>query len=359
MSWTIYSVGQNLVLYSRLHLVSPNYRIQRGILIMILSTLLTVQVPCWIFVWGAYDPDPKISSVWSPRMAIQERYQQLAYTCVETTISGFYIYSLIKLLRLKTSVRQRRVMRDLILVNVIVISFDIVLILLMYLNQLGLSHPIQAFSYMLKLKLEFAVLNQLMAVAARGLRRTNFEEKRYHHSSTEDSMWTVSPHDSGRKPPIFLQHSNSPAEVSKPSVAHLKKGLSFDDQSGYDGPSDPPEINNNSLSEPGQTTNPSEGRYLSISTGSTLENAQHTSRERLPESSEKFPAEEASRIARWIKIMRRRQASAASKKRPARRAPGDLDDDDEDDIGVYMWEHRGSLVLRAPWFGSEDSELHA
>ena len=57
--------------------------------------------------------------------------------------------------------------------------------------------------------------------------------------------------------------------------------------------------------------------------------------------------------------MRRRQASAASKKRPARRAPGDLDDDDEDDIGVYMWEHRGSLVLRAPWFGSEDSELHA
>lgn len=36
------------------------------------------------------------------------------------------------------------------------------------------------------MKIEFAVLNQLMAVAARGLQRENFEERRYHHGSAAD-----------------------------------------------------------------------------------------------------------------------------------------------------------------------------
>ena len=46
----------------------------------------------------------------------------------------------------------------------------------------------QTFSYALKLKLEFVVLNQLMAVAARGKRKENFEERRYHHGSKDDEF---------------------------------------------------------------------------------------------------------------------------------------------------------------------------
>ncbi len=52
----------------------------------------------------------------------------------------------------------------------------------------GSSHPIQIFSYAVKLQLEFVVLNQLMAVAARGLQRENFEERRYHHGSAADAF---------------------------------------------------------------------------------------------------------------------------------------------------------------------------
>ena len=98
----------------------------------------------------------------------------------------------------KSSIRQRRVMLDLIYVNVIAIAFDILIVILVYLNQLGLSHPIQTFSYILKLKLEFLVLNQLMAVAARGLQKSSWEERRYHHASLADTFSAEARHWNGK-----------------------------------------------------------------------------------------------------------------------------------------------------------------
>lgn len=41
---------------------------------------------------------------------------------------------------------------------------------------------------MLKFKLEFVVLNQLMAVAARGMRKQTYEEKRYHNLTATDTF---------------------------------------------------------------------------------------------------------------------------------------------------------------------------
>lgn len=90
-----------------------------------------------------------------------ERYTQIVLTLVECFISGVYIWSLLGLMHYKSSLRQRRVMMDLIYVNVICVAFDVLNLLLIYLNQLGLSHPIQVFGYILKLKLEFVVLNQV------------------------------------------------------------------------------------------------------------------------------------------------------------------------------------------------------
>lgn len=46
----------------------------------------------------------------------------------------------------------------------------------------------QTFSYAVKMKIEFVVLNQLMAVAARGVQRENFAERRYHHGSRADGF---------------------------------------------------------------------------------------------------------------------------------------------------------------------------
>ncbi len=71
--WTVYAPAQLLVLYSRLHLVNDNHKTQRWVFYMIISTFFFLIIPTWVVVWPAYDPDPKVSSLWSPRDAIVER----------------------------------------------------------------------------------------------------------------------------------------------------------------------------------------------------------------------------------------------------------------------------------------------
>lgn len=75
--WSVYAPAQLLVLYSRLHLVNESYRVQRWVLIMIISTIFIIIIPTWIVVWPAYSPDQRLSSLWSPRDAIVERYNQI------------------------------------------------------------------------------------------------------------------------------------------------------------------------------------------------------------------------------------------------------------------------------------------
>ena len=181
--WSLFATAELFILFSRLHLVNRNRRVQRGILIMIIVGSFLLVVPNWVMIFPAYDVNPSISSIWSPRMAIVDRTSQLGFSLMETVISAVYIASLIKILRVKSTVRQRRVMFDLIYVNLIVISVDIVVTVLTFLNQVNLAYPIQVFSYALKFKLEFVVLNQLMAVAARGLKRESFAERRYHNEN--------------------------------------------------------------------------------------------------------------------------------------------------------------------------------
>ncbi len=74
--WTVYAPAQLLVLYSRLHLVNDSHKMQRWVFYMIMSTFFLLIIPTWIVVWPAYDTDPKVSSLWSPRDAIVERYER-------------------------------------------------------------------------------------------------------------------------------------------------------------------------------------------------------------------------------------------------------------------------------------------
>ena len=178
--WSLFATAECLILYSRLHLVNQSPKVQRRVLIMIVIGSFALVVPNWVTMFPAYDVNPKISSIWSPRMAIVDRTSQLGFSLIEGIISGIYILSLAKILGFKPNVRQRRVMFDLIYVNIIVISVDIVVTVLIFLNQASLAYAMQVFSYALKFKLEFVVLNQLMAVAAKGLKKNSFAERRYH-----------------------------------------------------------------------------------------------------------------------------------------------------------------------------------
>ena len=296
--WTIYAPAQLLVLYSRLHLVNQNRKVHRWVLIMIIVVASLMIIPTWPLVWQAYNPyNARLSALYSPREAIVDRCTQLGYTIAESIIGGIYIWSLTKLLNLKASVRQRRVMTDLIYVNVIAVCLDVLTVVLVYLNQTGISHPVQGFSYILKLKLEFLVLNQLMAVAARGVQKESFAERRYHHAST-----------SGGKVPS--------AASSKTS----RWGLDSLDELSRHGSARAREV---------------------VVPSPTLSRIQGTSHD----SGSRTTHDDTN--GGWSPMKGR------VKKHSVKGHSAEGDEDEDEDIGVHIWEKRGKLVMEVPWFRTE------
>ncbi|KAL8953551.1 MAG: hypothetical protein Q9222_000609 [Ikaeria aurantiellina] len=288
LGWTIYAPAQLLTLYSRLHLVNRNRGIQRWVLVMIVVVASLMIIPTWPLVWQAYNPyDSHLSSLYSPREAIIDRCTQIGYTLAETVLSGIYIRSLTKLLRVKSSVRQRRVMTDLIYVNIIAVCLDIITVILVFVNEVGISHPIQTFSYIIKFKLEFLVLNQLMAVAAKGVRKESFAERRYHHPSA--------PSDKGSS----LASSDTSGNRSKSHGEHRQR---------------------NAVRE-------------IVVPPPALSKAQDAADSRDSPSSNHH-----GRGRRWpLKAILRKRAVDTS---------GTATEDEEDEeIGVHMWERRGKLVM--------------
>lgn len=295
--WTIYAPAQLLVLYSRLHLVNQNRSLQRWVLIMIVIVASLMIIPTWPLVWQAYNPyNQHLSALYSPREAIADRCTQLGYTIAEAIVSGIYIGSLAKLLNLKSSVRQRRVMTDLIYVNIIAVCLDVLTVVLVFLNQTGISHPIQTFSYILKLKLEFMVLNQLMAVAARGYKKENFAERRYHHPST-----------SGERMSSAASSKTSRWELE--SVQEPPKAISAKEE----------------IVVPSPALSRVQGASNDLNSRTTHD---HTDGGRWP-------------------------MKAKVKKRGANKAGNSVQEDEDEEIGVHMWENREKLIMEVPWFRTE------
>ncbi|KAL8802316.1 MAG: hypothetical protein Q9182_003894 [Xanthomendoza sp. 2 TL-2023] len=320
VAWSSFSLAQLLVLYSRLHLVLDNTRIQRWVLYLIIACGFLLVLPIWIVVWPAWNPDPELTERWSPADGIVERFTQLGFTLAECIISGIYLHSLYNLLRWKPTVRQRRVFLDLVYVSVVTILLDILSTLLVYLNQTGTSHPIQVFSYALKFRLEFVVLNQLMAVAARGIHRERFGEKRYHWNSLDNTTYWHQNYtnaypleDLGDLSSNEL--TNGETEVSIPATV-LQSAIS---RSGSDSDELPL---------------PLQGRRSMAHNAATDSNARSIAR----------AAWHGSRSAGDEGT-----TTATSKDRWNANTMRDDDDDDEGEIPLHMWERNGELIMRIPW----------
>ncbi|KAI4114538.1 MAG: hypothetical protein LQ338_007995 [Usnochroma carphineum] len=331
VGWATYTVAQLTVLYSRLHLVCRSPAIQRRVFYMIVIVSPILIIADWITIWPAWDPDPKVTDKWSAPAAIVERIAQIGFSIVEVTINIIYVICLIRLLRLKSNVRQRRVMLDLMYVIAIAVTFDVLNIILVYVNRTGISHPIQTFSYALKLRLEFVVLNQLMAVAARGLgqNRNTFAEKRYHYPSSIDTSTfkrsMKKPDKGGDSESLELCPSNNTTtdvQISAPSPTVLKPPATLDeDQRRH---RSRPSLGGNSNWYPPHMESP-------------LRNLlpRSTSRRKSSDEHEMVP----------VKVKRRRNGLRRNEE----------DEPEEDMIGVHEWENNGQHVLVVPWF-SEDRE---
>ena len=163
--------GQSVVLYSRLHLVVRKAKILKGILAMIIVNGICLHGPTIVITIGTnsrYD-----TPSWSHGMAVIERIQLIVFALQESFISIVYIISTLRLLKSTYHSATRSIMRLLITVNAICLSFDIILIALEYSNNHAAQTSVKAFLYAAKLKLEFYVLNQLMNIASKGLTEGN------------------------------------------------------------------------------------------------------------------------------------------------------------------------------------------
>ena len=164
VGWYSMVTGQAIVLYSRLHLVVREQRILRGILVMICIDALCFHIPTTILTYGSNLPGSEASR-YLPPFNRMEKIQMTAFCIQEFIISGVYVWSTIRLLKPVYHGRTRKVMTQLIWINLIIIGMDVCLLVMEYSNIYEIEATLKAMVYSIKLKLEFAVLNQLMTLA--------------------------------------------------------------------------------------------------------------------------------------------------------------------------------------------------
>ncbi|MCJ1336903.1 hypothetical protein MMC09_002181 [Bachmanniomyces sp. S44760] len=166
IGWITMVTGQALVLYSRLHLVCRDRRILRYVLWLIIFDALALHIPTTVFTWGSLSPD---GQVWVGMFNVMERVQLTGFCVQECIISTVYLWATVKMMRSIYHTKTKQVMWQLIFINSICIGMDIILACLEYTNQYVAEAAIKPMLYIIKLKLEFAVLNQLLTLSKAGL----------------------------------------------------------------------------------------------------------------------------------------------------------------------------------------------
>ena len=162
IGWYCMVTGQAVVLYSRLHLVVREQKVLRGVLAMIIVDAFCFHIPTTVLTYGSNTDD---SARYTRAFNVVERLQMTAFCIQEFIISGIYVYSTIRLLRPVYHGRTRKVMMQLIWINMIIIAMDVLLLAMEYGRNYEIEATLKAMVYIIKLKLEFAVLNQLMTLA--------------------------------------------------------------------------------------------------------------------------------------------------------------------------------------------------
>ncbi|KAJ5738111.1 hypothetical protein N7493_001266 [Penicillium malachiteum] len=185
IGWYAMVTGQSVVLYSRLHLVTSHYRYLRFVLWMIIIDACIFHIPTTILFLGS---NHGVTSFITP-FNIYERVQLTGFSVQETLISALYIWETVTELRPVLALkghRGQRVIFNIILVNVIAILLDASLLALEYTDHFDIQTTFKPLVYSLKLKMEFTVLNSLVAVirtippSIEDIQQTNYDNLNIH-----------------------------------------------------------------------------------------------------------------------------------------------------------------------------------
>jgi hypothetical protein len=164
IGWCLMVTGQSLVLYSRLHLVVQNSRTLHFVLAMIMFNAFICHIPIIVLAYGANsnNPGPYITPY-----SIYEKVQITIFFMQEVIISGIYIYSSANILKPAGNIQARSIrtaMTHLISINVIIVVMDLTLLATEYAGHYEIQVIYKAALYSIKLKMEFRILTQLVAL---------------------------------------------------------------------------------------------------------------------------------------------------------------------------------------------------
>ncbi|KAH8707555.1 hypothetical protein GQ44DRAFT_752892 [Phaeosphaeriaceae sp. PMI808] len=168
VGWACMVIGQSVVLYSRLHLVVRNKSYIRWVLYMIIFNGIVIGVPLFTLAMGA---NSKHSARFLPGFLLYDKIQLVVISVQETIISVMYIYETVHLLGVSDSTRQgqlQKLLRHLIIINIVVLLFDITLLAVQFSGHYEIQTTYKTAVYSVKLKIEFSVLNRLVAANTAG-----------------------------------------------------------------------------------------------------------------------------------------------------------------------------------------------
>ncbi|GFG11165.1 hypothetical protein IFM61606_01535 [Aspergillus udagawae] len=162
VGWWCMVTGQSIVLYSRLHLVLRNPRILRRVLTMILVDAVIFHVPTTVLTYGSNMAGPATAPAYIRGYNVMEKIQMTGFCLQELIISALYIWETIRMLRLDPDRGKRKIMYQLVAINLIIIVMDLGLLVVEYMNKYIMETMLKGVIYSIKLKLEFAVLGKLV-----------------------------------------------------------------------------------------------------------------------------------------------------------------------------------------------------
>ncbi|WPG99046.1 Hypothetical protein R9X50_00185100 [Acrodontium crateriforme] len=163
IGWYPMITGQSLVLWSRLHLIVSGERGERIIRYtkwMIIIDAIILHIPTTVLTFGANGDQDTL--VFERGYNVMEKIQMIGFFLQEVTLSSIYIVETVKILRVSMQPGTRRTMKQLIIINVVIIVADLGLLGLEGASLYILETLLKGVIYSIKLKLEFAILGKLV-----------------------------------------------------------------------------------------------------------------------------------------------------------------------------------------------------
>ncbi|KAF2431910.1 hypothetical protein EJ08DRAFT_678078 [Tothia fuscella] len=236
LGWIMMVSGFSLILLSRLHLILPNPRLLRLLLVMIIVVGFVIHTPIFLMTYIR----PKLTQAVTFKLLFIVSHFDIVFSIQEIILSSLYIYHFFRFYRqggAQGSQYMRRTMHLLIMAEIVVVATDIILNALLYTRLYLIRRLMLGLLYAVKLKVEFLVLNRLVKVGRR--------------ENTLGQDFTVDHVSSDKHPRLCVEEVDLQAGLtSQPGIVGMSIGLTTQgpdcmegagQQKGTEGPTALPE----------------------------------------------------------------------------------------------------------------------